>query len=178
MKIYTEIMSVAPLLTEYSCCYSRTICLRIHEYNTFHTVNMQLHVKSKHHTSRKKKDRNLAPHSISSLSKVAVRCMNTLRLTQYGSQTLLWYDACRVVETLKTTSSSSRVRCLVSGTTKKITKNDNMLRPAYRQNAPVGVTLASSEGKVRPRALLTALLTQMVKAAPISRWDRGKASEK
>ena len=159
MKIYTEIMSVAPLLTEYSCCYSRTICLRIQEYNTFHTVNMQLHVKSKHHTSRKKKDRNLAPHSISSLSKVAVRCMNTLRLTQ-------------------TTSSSSRVRCLVSGTTKKITKNDNMLRPAYRQNAPVGVTLASSEGKVRPRALLTALLTQMVKAAPISRWDRGKASEK
>jgi hypothetical protein len=44
-----------------------------------------------------------------------------------------------------------------------------MLRPAYRQNAPVGVTLASREGKVRPRALLTALLTQIVKAAPISR---------
>ena len=117
-------------------------------------------------------------HSINSLSKVAVRCMRTLRLTQYGTQTMVWYDACRVVETLKTTSSSSSVRCLVSGTTKKMTRNDNMLRPAYRQNAPVGVTLASREGNVRPRALLTALLTQIVKAAPISRWDRGKASEK
>jgi hypothetical protein len=67
---------------------------------------------------------------------------------------------------------------LVSGTTKKITVNDSMLRPAYRQNAPVGVTLASRDGNVRPRALLTALLTQIVKAAPISRWERGNDSEK
>lgn len=67
---------------------------------------------------------------------------------------------------------------MVSGTTKKMTAKDSMLRPAYRQNAPVGVTLASREGKVRPRALLTALLTQIVNAAPISRWDRGNDSEK
>lgn len=67
---------------------------------------------------------------------------------------------------------------MVSGTTKKITRNDSMFRPAYRQKAPVGVTLASREGNVRPRALLTELLTQIVKAAPISRCERGKDSEK
>lgn len=53
-----------------------------------------------------------------------------------------------------------------------------MFRPAYRQKAPVGVTLARREGNVRPRALLTELLTQIVKAAPISRCERGKDSEK
>jgi hypothetical protein len=53
-----------------------------------------------------------------------------------------------------------------------------MFRPAYKQNAPVGVTLASRDGNVKPRALLTELLTQIVKAAPISRCERGKASEK
>jgi hypothetical protein len=42
----------------------------------------------------------------------------------------------------------------------------------------VGVTLASRDGNVKPRALLTELLTQIVKAAPISRCERGKASEK
>jgi hypothetical protein len=70
------------------------------------------------------------------------------------------------------------VRRFVSGTTKKITTNDNMFRPAYKQNAPVGVTLASRDGNVKPRALPTELLTQIVKAAPISRCERGKASEK
>jgi hypothetical protein len=43
---------------------------------------------------------------------------------------------------------------------------------------PEAVVFFKREGKVKLRALPTELLTQMVNAAPISRWDRGKDSLK